>query len=136
MRKRDERVFPDLGLFDLRRDNLNESLALAIRFGPRLALGAQGAWMGTRFMASQEAHAAEHYKKRITEIGEDETSVTRCYSGNTMRVIRNRYVEDWEHRAEEIQSFPQQMAVSARNDVFKRGEPSATSPAAPRSSRA
>ncbi len=91
-----------------------------------LALGAQWAWMGTRFVASQEAHAAERYKKRITEIGEDETSVTRCYSGKTMRVIRNRYVEDWEHRAEEIQSFPQQMAVSARNDVFKMIQPELT----------
>ena len=34
-----------------------------------LAFGAQGVWMGTRFIASHEARANEGYKKRITEIG-------------------------------------------------------------------
>jgi enoyl-[acyl-carrier protein] reductase II len=83
-----------------------------------LALGAQAAWMGTRFTASREAHAAEAFKKRITEIAEDQTIVTRCYSGKTMRVIRNSYVEEWERRPEEIKPFPQQAAVSAQNQVF------------------
>ena len=64
-----------------------------------LAFGAQGVWMGTRFIASHEAQAAEDYKKRITEIGSADTIVTRCYSGKPMRVIRSPYVEDWERRA-------------------------------------
>jgi enoyl-[acyl-carrier protein] reductase II len=84
-----------------------------------LAFGAQGVWMGTRFIASQEARAAEHYKKRITEIGEDQTVVTRCYSGKTMRVIQNAYVEDWERRPDEIQPFPLQAVTSMQNDVMK-----------------
>jgi enoyl-[acyl-carrier protein] reductase II len=84
-----------------------------------LAFGAQGVWMGTRFVASQEARAAEGYKKRITEIGEDQTVVTRCYSGKTMRVIQNEYVEDWERRPEDIQPFPLQAVTSMQNDVFK-----------------
>lgn len=84
-----------------------------------LALGAQGVWMGTRFIASQEARAPEHYKKRITEIGEDQTIVTRCYSGKTMRVIQNAYVEEWERRTGEIQPFPLQAATSMQNDVMK-----------------
>lgn len=83
-----------------------------------LALGAQGAWMGTRFIASREAHAADAYKKRITEIHEDDTIVTRCYSGKTMRVIRNSYVEDWERRQEEIQRFPVQAATTISEGVF------------------
>ncbi len=83
-----------------------------------LAFGAQAIWMGTRFIASHEAHASEVYKKRLTEIGSDETIVTRCYSGKTMRVIRNAYVEDWERRPEDIKRFPEQMRVSAKNGVF------------------
>jgi enoyl-[acyl-carrier protein] reductase II len=83
-----------------------------------LAFGAQGVWMGTRFIASHEARAAEGYKKRITEISEADTAVTRCYSGKPMRVIRNAYVDDWERRADEIQPFPQQMAASARSGVL------------------
>ncbi len=83
-----------------------------------LAFGAQGVWMGTRFIASHEARAAEGYKKRITEIGAPETSITRCYSGKPMRVIRNRYVEDWDQRSEEVAPFPQQMAASAALGVL------------------
>jgi enoyl-[acyl-carrier protein] reductase II len=83
-----------------------------------LAFGAQGIWMGTRFIASYEAHAAEIYKKRITEIAADETSITRSYSGKPMRVIRNAWVEDWEKRPQEIQPFPLQSLAAARAGAF------------------
>jgi enoyl-[acyl-carrier protein] reductase II len=42
-----------------------------------LALGAVGVWMGTRFIATAEARGHDHYKRRITEIDEDATVVTR-----------------------------------------------------------
>jgi enoyl-[acyl-carrier protein] reductase II len=83
-----------------------------------LAFGAQGVWMGTRFIASHEARAAELYKKRITEIREEDTIVTRAYSGKPMRVIRNRYVDEMERHPERIRPFPEQFATSARAGVF------------------
>jgi enoyl-[acyl-carrier protein] reductase II len=83
-----------------------------------LAFGAQGVWMGTRFIASHEAHAAEGYKKRVAEAGSADTVVTRCFSGKPMRVLRNAWVDSWEKRADEILPFPQQMAVSARSGAF------------------
>jgi len=83
-----------------------------------LAFGAQGVWMGTRFIASHEARAAEVYKKRITEIREVDTVVTRSYSGKPMRVIRNRYVDDMERHPERIRPFPEQFGMSARAGVF------------------
>jgi enoyl-[acyl-carrier protein] reductase II len=83
-----------------------------------LAFGAQGIWMGTRFIASHEARAAEEYKKRITKMGEDDTVESRCYSGKPMRVIRNRYVDDWERRSDEIRPFPEQMAHSIEEGVL------------------
>lgn len=83
-----------------------------------LAFGAQGVWMGTRFIASHEARAAEIYKKRITEIREEDTIVTRCYSGKPMRVIRNRYVDEMEREPGRIAPFPEQFAASARAGVF------------------
>jgi enoyl-[acyl-carrier protein] reductase II len=83
-----------------------------------LAFGAQGIWMGTRFIASHEAHAVEGYKKRIAEIREEDTIVTRCYSGKPMRVIRNAYVEDWETRPEDIAPFPLQAVASMEAGVF------------------
>ena len=83
-----------------------------------LAFGAQGVWMGTRFIASHEARAAEAYKKRIAEVGSDDTIVSRGYSGKPMRVIRNGYIEDLERHPEKIQPFPAQMAHSAREGVL------------------
>lgn len=77
-----------------------------------LALGCQGVWMGTRFIASKEAHAGEMYKQVIVDAKETDTIVTRCYSGKTMRVFRNSYVDDWESRPQDIQPFPQQAITS------------------------
>lgn len=83
-----------------------------------LAFGAQGVWMGTRFIASHEARAHEAYKKAITEIDSSETRVTRSYSGKPMRVIRNAWVDDWERHPQDIRPFPEQMAESARAGVL------------------
>ena len=83
-----------------------------------LALGAQGVWMGTRFIASTEAHAGELYKQVILEADDTDTIVTRCYSGKPMRVYRNPYVADWETRPGEIQPFPMQAMLSRQNRVM------------------
>jgi len=87
-----------------------------------LALGAQGAWIGTRFIASREAHAADGFKRRLLEAGSADTQVTRCYSGKPMRVLRNAYVEGWEKRASEIKAFPLQFLESGREGVLAFGE--------------
>ncbi len=83
-----------------------------------LAFGAQGAWMGTRFIASHEARAAEVYKKRIGEIQAEDTTVTRCYSGKPMRVISNPHVEMKERTPGAIQRFPEQMYSSMQEGVM------------------
>jgi enoyl-[acyl-carrier protein] reductase II len=86
-----------------------------------LAFGAQGAWMGTRFIASHEARAHEAYKKRITEIDASDTRVTKSYSGKPMRVIRNSWTDEWERRPQDIKPFPEQMRISAREMLLLGG---------------
>lgn len=83
-----------------------------------LALGAQGVWMGTRFIASEEAHAAGLYRQTIVESTDEDTVRTRCYSGKPMRVRKNLYVEDWESRPGDIQPFPMQAGLSSRAGVM------------------
>lgn len=73
-----------------------------------LALGAVGVWMGTRFIASDEALAHDNYKNKIVEIDEEGTVVSRCHSGKPCRLIRNRFTESWEGREAEIMPFPLQ----------------------------
>ncbi|MDA1310144.1 MAG: nitronate monooxygenase, partial [Proteobacteria bacterium] len=74
-----------------------------------LALGAQGVWMGTRFIATDEARGHINYKNKIVEIDEDGTVVSRANSGKTARMIRNAFTEDWKHREGEIKPFPAQL---------------------------
>jgi enoyl-[acyl-carrier protein] reductase II len=83
-----------------------------------LALGAQGVWMGTRFIASREAHAGGLYKQVIVEAGDEDTIVTRSYSGKPMRVFRNEWTTDWEARPQDIQKFPMQAMMSHQAGVM------------------
>ena len=83
-----------------------------------LALGAQGVWMGTRFIASQEAHAGQMYRDTIVGASDEDTVRTRCYSGKPMRVKKNPYVEDWESRPADIQPFPIQAGISIQNNAM------------------
>jgi enoyl-[acyl-carrier protein] reductase II len=83
-----------------------------------LALGAQGVWVGTRFIASAEAHAGGLYRQVILDAGDEDTIVTRCYSGKTMRVFKNEYVAEWERRPQDIQPFPAQAMLSHQAGVM------------------
>jgi enoyl-[acyl-carrier protein] reductase II len=83
-----------------------------------LSLGAVGVWMGTRFIASQEAHAGQLYRDVIVEATDEDTIRTRSYSGKPMRVKKNPYVEEWETRPGDIQPFPQQAILSSRAGVM------------------
>jgi enoyl-[acyl-carrier protein] reductase II len=83
-----------------------------------LALGAQGVWMGTRFIASTEAHAGGLYKQVIVDAIDEDTIITRSYSGKPMRVYKNDWVADWEKRPQDIKPFPQQAMLSSQAGVM------------------
>lgn len=85
-----------------------------------LAMGAKGAWLGTRFVATHEAHAHINYKDKIVAATEDSTVITRSYSGKPLRVIRNAWTEEWERRQDEILPFPRQFKHSAEVYVVAR----------------
>ena len=78
-----------------------------------LAMGGVGVWMGTRFVASEEAHGHEKYKQRITEIDDEGTIRTRCFSGKPCRMIQNQTTQAWEDPdlQARIQPFPKQFGV-------------------------
>ena len=73
-----------------------------------LALGACGVWMGTAFIVSHEAHVdaielglmaqweVDYWKQRILECTEEDTVVSRSYSGKTMRNLKNKWIQAWE----------------------------------------
>jgi NAD(P)H-dependent flavin oxidoreductase YrpB (nitropropane dioxygenase family) len=61
-----------------------------------LALGAQAVWVGTAFLATHEANITEEHRRHILTSGEDDTRVTRLYSGRTARAFTNPIIESWD----------------------------------------
>ena len=73
-----------------------------------LMLGAQGAWIGTRFIATVEATAHPNHKQRMLEVDEEGTVVSRSYTGKPSRVLRNDFTDRWKGRDAEILPMPWQ----------------------------
>lgn len=83
-----------------------------------LLLGAQGVVVGTRFIATPEAQAAQIYRESIVKAREDSTMRTRCYTGKPCRVLRTPYALEWERDPSKIKPFPQQAMISRQNGVM------------------
>lgn len=86
-----------------------------------LALGADGVWVGTRFIATPEARTVIGFKERILESPEDGTVVSRAYSGKTMRVLKNEKTTRYEANPALVKKFPDQLSVSFSDGSFHLG---------------
>ncbi len=91
-----------------------------------LALGADGIWVGTRFIATPEARGVLGYKEALLCSREDRTTVSRAYSGKTMRVVRNEYTDYYDSHPEELRPFPEQLSVAYGNGAIHLGGDSFT----------
>ena len=87
-----------------------------------LTLGACGIWVGTRFVATHEAFGHLNYKNMIVEISDEDTVVSRAFTGKPCRVVRNKYADDWLGRDAEIKPFPLQMGVDSYKLVAAIGQ--------------
>jgi nitronate monooxygenase len=79
-----------------------------------LALGASAVQLGTAFLTCDEAGIPDAYKKAIHLAHEDQTRVTRCFSGRPARGIVNRFMSEMESAgsAETILPFPLQNSLT------------------------
>lgn len=66
-----------------------------------LALGAQAAWLGTRFLACVEANTHSRYRARLAEATATDTVYTTCFDGGwphaPHRVLYNSTYQAWDH---------------------------------------
>ena len=75
-----------------------------------LALGAEGVLLGTRFLATDESPIAKGFKQAIVESDGHDTLVTdipdvangQVWPGAYVRVRRNRFIEEWLGRDNEL----------------------------------
>jgi len=70
-----------------------------------LSYGASGVWVGTRFIASEEAGAPPKHKELVLSAGYDDTVRTLIYSGRPMSVRKTPYVASWDKRRDEIEEL-------------------------------
>lgn len=91
-----------------------------------LALGADAVWIGTRFIATPEARAVNGYKEALVTSREDDTVISRSYTGKPCRVVRNEWTNYYEQNPQDIKTFPQQAIASSQANVNHLGYPSGT----------
>ncbi len=107
-------TLPTFALVPLVVDAVRPALVLAaggIADGRGLAaalmLGADGAWIGTRLVATDESDAHDGYKSRVVAARATDTLRTAVFGPDTpqfnpMRVLRNRVVREWQDRLPDI----------------------------------
>ncbi len=86
-----------------------------------LALGADGVWMGTRFIATPEARTVRGYKDALLRSHEDDTVISKGYSGKPMRVVRNEWTNEIEANPDALKPFPEMMLHTLSAGVLHLG---------------
>src|SRR5580658_402130 len=86
-----------------------------------LALGADGVWVGTRFIATTEARALPGFRESILEAREDGTVITRAFTGKTMRALKNETTERYESDPSLLRKFPDQLFLAHEEGTFHLG---------------
>lgn len=86
-----------------------------------LALGADGIWVGTRFIATPEARSVVGYKDKLLAIAEDDTVITRAFTGKTCRVVRNDYTNAFDAAGGVADPFPGQFLKSLEDGANHLG---------------
>jgi enoyl-[acyl-carrier protein] reductase II len=97
-----------------------------------LALGADGVWVGTRFIATPEARALPGYRESILAAREDGTVISRAFTGKTMRVIKNETTSRYEADPALLKPFPEQLLVAHGEGTFHLGGDERTTGVDPR----
>ncbi|MBW2612412.1 MAG: nitronate monooxygenase [Deltaproteobacteria bacterium] len=78
-----------------------------------LSMGCIGAWVGTRFLATDEGGALDINKKKIVESNDEGTRVSTAYTGKTLRASYNGYHDLWAGSGLEPLPFPTQIVISS-----------------------
>ena len=102
------------GIFDGR------GLAAALALGRGRDLGGHPLHRDTR------GRGVLGYKERLLASREDQTTVSRAYSGKTMRVVRNEYTDYYDAHPDELKKFPEQLGIAYGNGTMHLGGDSFT----------
>lgn len=82
-----------------------------------LGMGAVGVWVGTRFVASEEAGCSRAHKEAVVEAGWEDTTRTLVVSGRPLRVRRNEYIAEWERKEGKVRELTGKGVVPMEYDM-------------------
>lgn len=82
-----------------------------------LMQGAQGVWVGTRFVASAESGCSNQHKEAVVTADFADTLRTLVISGRPLRVRMNDYIQRWENKPEEIKKLTDAGVVPMMKDM-------------------
>jgi len=87
-------------------------------------LGASGVQIGTAFLTTQEAGIPAVHKDILMMSRDDDTRITKAFSGRPARGIVNRYIEDMAPHEDDLPDFPlvNTMTGPLRKESAKRGQ--------------
>lgn len=77
-----------------------------------ICLGASGVQMGTAFLTCKESGAHEMHKQAILNSKEDETVLTKMFSGKLARGLRNRFTSGMEGYESVVPDYPVQNSLT------------------------
>jgi NAD(P)H-dependent flavin oxidoreductase YrpB (nitropropane dioxygenase family) len=77
-----------------------------------MMLGASGVWVGSAFLASEEAGIFAGQKQAIVEANEEGTTVSRSVTGKPARMIKSKWTKLWEDSDNEPLTMPFQGQIS------------------------
>lgn len=68
------------------------------------ALGAEAVWVGTRFLASEEATTTKLHKEKLLGASSEDTTRTPIFTGRPARVLKTPYIRNWEDKRQTEQA--------------------------------
>ncbi|MCM2534786.1 nitronate monooxygenase [Neobacillus pocheonensis] len=77
-----------------------------------ICLGAKGVQMGTAFLTCIESGAHKVYKEAILDANEDQTVLTRSFSGKWARGIKNKFILEMQNHETLLPDFPVQNTLT------------------------
>ncbi|MEO8818909.1 MAG: nitronate monooxygenase [Paralcaligenes sp.] len=82
-----------------------------------IAMGAQGGWLGTLWMAAAENHTPPALLQRLINSGSEDTVITRAHSGKPCRVVRSDWIDAWTESGA-LSPLPMPLQQALTGDVF------------------
>ena len=75
-------------------------------------LGAEGVWVGSAFLASEEANIFDFQKQAIVDATEEGTVISRSVTGKPARIIRSKWTDLWSRSGRDPLPMPYQGMVA------------------------